>query len=135
LFARIKTLYERKESLNLDPESAWLLERYHRDFIHAGAHLSEAQREILKGYNERLSILETHYGQKVLADANDLAIVIDDVNELEGLSETQIATAASAAEARVLAGKWVIPMVNFTGHPLLSALKTVRFASALWKPH
>ncbi len=123
LFARIKTLYERKESLNLDPESAWLLERYHRDFIHAGAHLSEAQREILKGYNERLSILETQYGQKVLADANDLAIVIDDVNELEGLSETQIATAASAAEARGLAGKWVIPMVNFTGHPLLSSLK------------
>ncbi|MEY4390748.1 MAG: hypothetical protein RLZZ400_491, partial [Actinomycetota bacterium] len=123
LFDRIKKLYERKDELDLDAESAWLLERYHRDFIHAGAHLSEADRETLKSLNERLSILETKYGQKVLADANDLAVVVDDINELDGLTETQIATAASAAEARGLAGKWVIPMVNFTGHPLLGALK------------
>ena len=122
LFQRIKTLHERKESLNLDAESAWLLERYHMDFIHAGAHLSDADRETLMGYNERLSVLETQYGQKVLADANDLAVVVDSVEELDGLSETQIATAAAAAKARGLEGKWVIPMVNFTGHPLLSAL-------------
>jgi peptidyl-dipeptidase Dcp len=122
LWGRIKDLYERRDSLGLDPESAYLLERYHRDFIHAGAHLTEEQRETLKGYNERLSTLETEYGQKVLADANDLAIVVDDVTELDGLTDTQIATAAAAAKDRGLEGKWVIPMVNFTGHPLLEAL-------------
>ena len=122
LFKRIKTLHERKHELNLDAESAWLLERYQMDFIHAGAHLTEADRETLMGYNERLSVLETQYGQKVLADANDLAVIVDSVDELDGLTETQIATAAAAAKARDLEGKWVIPMVNFTGHPLLSAL-------------
>ena len=122
LWSRIKDLYERREALGLDSESAYLLERYYRDFIHAGAHLTEEQRETLKGYNERLSVLETEYGQKVLADANDLAIVVDNVEELDGLTETQIATAASAAKERGLEGKWVIPMVNFTGHPLLSSL-------------
>ncbi len=123
LFARINELYAKKDDLDLDAESAWLLERYHRDFIQAGAHLSEADRETLKGYNERLSVLETTYGQRVLADANDLAVIVDSVAELDGLSDSQIATAAAAAEARGLAGKWVIPMVNFTGHPLLGALK------------
>jgi len=123
LFARINELYAKKDDLGLDAESAWLLERYHRDFIQAGAHLSEADRETLKGYNERLSVLDTTYGQRVLADANDLAVIVDSVAELDGLSDTQIATAAAAAEARGLAGKWVIPMVNFTGHPLLGALK------------
>jgi peptidyl-dipeptidase Dcp len=123
LFARINELYAKKDELVLDAESAWLLERYHRDFIQAGAHLSEADRETLKGYNERLSVLDTTYGQRVLADANDLAVIVDSVAELDGLSDTQIATAAAAAEARGLAGKWVIPMVNFTGHPLLGALK------------
>jgi peptidyl-dipeptidase Dcp len=123
LFARINELYAKKDELGLDAESAWLLERYHRDFIQAGAHLSEADRETLKGYNERLSVLDTTYGQRVLADANDLAVIVDSVAELDGLSDTQIATAAAAAEARGLAGKWVIPMVNFTGHPLLGALK------------
>ncbi len=122
LWARIKDLYERRENLGLDAESDYLLERYYRDFIHAGAHLTAEQRETLKGYNERLSTLETEYGQRVLADANDLAITIDDVTELDGLTETQIATAASAAKERGLEGKWVIPMVNFTGHPLLSSL-------------
>ncbi len=122
LWARIKDLYERRDNLGLDAESAYLLERYYRDFIHAGAHLTEDQRETLKGYNERLSTLETEYGQKVLADANDLAIVVDEVAELDGLTDTQIATAAAAAKDRDLEGKWVIPMVNFTGHPLLESL-------------
>ena len=123
LWARIKELFERREQLGLDAESAWLLDRYHREFIHAGAHLTEEQRETLKGYNERLSSLDTEYGQRVLADANDLAILVEDVSELDGLTETQIATAAAAAATRGHEGKWVIPMVNFTGHPLLGALK------------
>ncbi len=123
LFGRIKTLYERKHELDLDSESAWLLERYQMDFIHAGAHLSEADRQTLMGYNERLSVLDTQYGQKVLADANDLAVIVDSAEELDGLSDTQIATSAAAAKTRGLEGKWVIPMVNFTGHPLLGALK------------
>ena len=122
LWARIKELFERRDVLGLDAESYYLLDRYYRDFVHAGAHLTDEQRETLKGYNERLSILETEYGQKVLADANDLAIVVDDVAELDGLTETQIATAAAAAKDRGLEGKWVIPMVNFTGHPLLANL-------------
>ena len=122
LWSRISELYARRDQLGLDPESAYLLERYHRDFVFAGAHLTEEQRETLKGYNERLSTLETEYGQKVLADANDLAVVVDDVKELDGLTETQIATAAAAAKTRDLEGKWVIPMVNFTGHPLLGQL-------------
>ena len=122
LWGRIRDLYERREFLALDDESAYLLERYYRDFIHAGAHLSEEQRETLKGYNERLSVLETEYGQKVLADANDLAVTFDDVNELDGLSEAALATAAAAAKERGFEGKWTIPMVNFTGHPLLESL-------------
>ncbi len=122
LWGRIKDLYERKEFLALDDESAYLLERYYRDFIHAGAHLTEEQRETLKGYNERLSVLETEYGQKVLADANDLAVTFGDVTELDGLSDAALATAAAAAKERGFEGKWTIPMVNFTGHPLLEAL-------------
>jgi len=122
LFARIETLYADRDALNLDAESAWLLERYRRDFIHAGAHLDEVQRETLKGYNERLSVLQTQFDQKQHNDVNDLAIVVDSLEELDGLSESQIAPLKAAAESRGLLGKWVIPMVNFTGHPLLASL-------------
>ncbi len=122
LFARIEALYAEKDLLLLDAESAWLLERYRRDFIHAGAHLDADQRETLKGYNERLSILQTQFDQNQHNDVNDLAIVVDSLEELDGLSESQIAPLKAAAESRGLLGKWVIPMVNFTGHPLLASL-------------
>ncbi|MEY3999807.1 MAG: hypothetical protein RLZZ626_162 [Actinomycetota bacterium] len=122
LFARIKTLHERKDSLGLDEESAWLLERYYQDFIQSGAHLTAEQRTELMGLNEELSKLETQFEQNLLADTNDLAIVVDDVAELAGLSDNQIAAAAAAAADRGLDGKWLITMVNFTGHPLLESL-------------
>jgi peptidyl-dipeptidase Dcp len=122
LFARVDELHKKRGELALDAESDWLLDRYHRDFIHAGAHLSEADRETLKGFNERLSVLQTQFDQRQHNDVNELAVIVDDLAELDGLSETQIATAAAAAAARGLEGKWVIPMVNFTGHPLLSSL-------------
>lgn len=123
LFARIKTLYERRESLGINGEDQWLLELYYKDFVHAGANLSAEKRERLKAINEELSLLETQFAKNVLSDSNDLAIVVDSEAELSGLTPSQIAAAKSAADARGLSGKWLITMVNFTGHPLLASLE------------
>jgi peptidyl-dipeptidase Dcp len=122
LFKRIKDLYDSRESLGLNTEDAWLLERYYKDLIHEGAHLTEAQRERLKELNEELSTLETLFSKNVLADTNDLAVLVDSVEQLDGLSENQIAAAAAAAKDRGHDGKWLIGMVNFTGNPVLDSL-------------
>jgi peptidyl-dipeptidase Dcp len=122
LFKRIKDLYDARESIGLNSEDAWLLERYYKDLIHAGAHLTEAQRDRLKELNEELSKLETQFGKNVLADTNDLAVLVDTEKELDGLSENQIAAAAAAAKDRGHDGKWLIGMVNFTGNPVLDSL-------------
>jgi peptidyl-dipeptidase Dcp len=122
LFKRIKDLYDARESIGLNTEDAWLLERYYKDLIHAGAHLTEAQRDRLKELNEELSKLETQFGKNVLADTNDLAVLVDSEKELDGLSENQIAAAATAAKDRGHDGKWLIGMVNFTGNPVLDSL-------------
>jgi peptidyl-dipeptidase Dcp len=122
LFARIKTLHEQKDSLGLNEEDAWLLHKYYNDFIHAGSHLSAEQRETLKGINEELSKLDTEFSKRLLADTKDLAVVVDDVTELDGLTPNQIAAAAAAAKDRGLDGKWLIGAVNFTGNPILSSL-------------
>jgi peptidyl-dipeptidase Dcp len=123
LFARIKNLYDRKESLALNSEDANLLEKYHTDFLHAGAHLSPEQREELKGLNEQLSKLETQFSKNVLSDSNDLAVLVDDVAKLDGLSENEIAACAAAAKDRGLDGKYLIGAVNFSGNPVLASLK------------
>jgi peptidyl-dipeptidase Dcp len=122
LFKRIKDLYDARESLDLNSEDAWLLERYYKDLIHEGAHLTEAQRERLKELNEELSTLETLFSKNVLADTNDLAVLVDTTEELDGLSENQIAAAKAAAIDRGHDDKWLIGMVNFTGNPVLDAL-------------
>ena len=122
LFKRIKDLYDARESLGLNSEDAWLLERYYKDLIHKGAHLTEAQRERLKELNEELSSLQTQFSKNVLADTNDLAVLVDTAEELDGLSENQIAAAKAAAKDRGHDDKWLIGMVNFTGNPVLDAL-------------
>ena len=123
LFTRIERLYETRAQLGLDTESVWLIERYHRDFVHAGAQLSAEDRETLKQYNENLSELQTKFDQNALAEANRLAVVVDDVAVLAGLSESEIDIAAQAAKERGLEGNYLVNMVNYTGHPWLASLE------------
>ncbi len=123
LFSRIKELFDSRDSLTLGDEDLWLLERYYRDFTHAGAHLSEAERHRLTELNEQLAKLEVRFAKNVLTDTNDLAVVVDDLAELAGLSENEIAAAAKAAEVRGLEGKWLIDMVNYSGNPMLASLQ------------
>lgn len=123
LFSRIERLYETRAQLGLDTESVWLIERYHRDFVHAGAQLTQEARETLKQYNEKLSELQTKFDQNALAEANRLGVVVDDVAMLSGLSESEIDIAAQAAKERGLEGKYLVNMVNYTGHPWLASLE------------
>jgi len=122
LFDRIKSLYDNRESIGLNTEDAWLLERYYKDLIQAGAHLTQAERDRLKQLNEQLSKLETQFSKNVLADTNDLAVLVQTLEELDGLSENEIASAAAAAKDRGHEGKWLIGMVNFSGNPVLDSL-------------
>ena len=121
LFARITKLVD--SGLDLNSEDAWLLKRYHRDFLHAGAGLSDSQREEIKRINEELSTLQTEFSKRVLSETNDLAVFADDIKELDGLSENQIKACKAAAESRGIQDKYMIGAVNFTGHPLLRSLK------------
>lgn len=122
LFARMKALYDNRESIGLNGEDSWLLERYYKDLIHAGAHLTESERNRLKQLNEELSKLETQFSKNLLADTNDLAVLVETIEELDGLSENEIASAAAAAKDRGHEGKWLIGMVNFSGNPVLDSL-------------
>ena len=123
LFSRIQKLFDSRNSLGLDEQSTFLIERYHRDFIHAGAALDQQSRQQLKAFNERLSVLEAKFDQNALAEANRLGVVVDEEKRLRGLSDGEISSAAAAAKDRGLSGKYLINMVNFSGHPLLASLK------------
>jgi peptidyl-dipeptidase Dcp len=122
LYSRIKTVHDQLASLDLDPESKYLVERYFTEFTIAGAGLGDEEKSKLRDYNQRLSTLTTRFEKNLLADTNDLAVVIEDVAELDGLGEGEISAAAEAAKERGLDGKYLITLVLPTGHPYLASL-------------
>ncbi|MCF8528589.1 MAG: M3 family metallopeptidase [Aquiluna sp.] len=123
LFERLTKLEQAQEegSLSLDPESQRLLAKYLEDFRFAGAELSEAQRDRVKEINERCSTLESEFDQKVLADANDLALNLPDDSRLSGLSKDELSGLRQSAADRNQTG-YTIPLLNYSGHPLLASL-------------
>ncbi|MFL6619534.1 MAG: M3 family metallopeptidase, partial [Povalibacter sp.] len=133
LFGRVSQLHEQRASLDLDPEARRLLERYYINFVRAGAKLSDGDKTRLRELNEKLSSLTTQFSQTVLKGVNAAAVVFDDVKELDGLPEEQIATAAEAAKSRKLEGKWVIALLNTTGQPPRAQLKNRASRERIYK--
>ena len=123
LFARIDALYDQRDRLQLDPESRQLLERYHIDFLRAGARLGAAEQRKLRRLNQQIAALTTKFRQNVLKAGSSGAIVVDDVAQLDGLSPEQLSSAAAAARERKLPGHWLIALQNTTTQPWLAQLK------------
>jgi len=122
LFARIQALYDSRDTLGLDPQAVRLVEKYHTDFVRAGAKLSDADKVRLKDMNSQLAALGTQFSQNVLKEVNDSAVVVDNVTQLDGFTREQIDGAAAEAAKRGLKGKYVITLLNTTGQPPESQL-------------
>ncbi|HUO09913.1 MAG TPA: M3 family metallopeptidase [Phycisphaerae bacterium] len=123
LFARIDAIHRQRGELKLDAESLRLIELTHLEFVRAGATLATDQKTKLKEMNEQLATLMNQFQQNVLKGTNDSAVVVESVAELDGLSSEEMGTAAEAAKARGLEGKWVITLQNTTMQPVLAQLK------------
>ncbi|MFT5085647.1 MAG: peptidyl-dipeptidase Dcp [Lentisphaeria bacterium] len=122
LFQRVKAVYLQRDQLSLKPEPYRLAEIYYRDFVRAGANLNKQQKEQLKAYNAELATLETQFSQNVLKEVNASALVLDNKDELAGLSDNAIDAAATAAQTRHLDGKYVISLQNTSGQPSMGSL-------------
>ena len=123
LFARVKTLYDARETSGLTSDQKFLLDRYYHRFVHAGAQLSPADKAALTDINGKIAGLQAQYQTRLVAAANANAVVVDNKADLDGLSDAEIAVAADAAKARKLDGKWVIVLTNTTQQPILGSLK------------
>ena len=123
LFARIKRIYDTRATLSLAPEDRRLVEHTYRDYVRAGAALTESDKTRLRALNQEQSKLTISFRNQVLAAANASSPAFDSAAALDGLSAEDMAAAASAAEARGLKGKWVLPLQNTTQQPALTYLK------------
>jgi peptidyl-dipeptidase Dcp len=121
LYARIKTLWDRRADLGLAPEEARVLERYAVTFRRAGAGLPQATRARIATIGERLAGLGTAFSQNVLADEQAYALVLESEEDLAGLSDGARAAARAAAEERGMPGKHVITLARSSVEPFLQS--------------
>lgn len=123
LFERVKSLYNNRDNLEVDSETARLIKEMYQGFVRAGAQLNEPQKERLRALNGELAELQTTFSQNVLKEVNASAVVVDSREQLAGWSESEIQAAADTAADRGLTGKFVIPLLNTSDQPPLASLE------------
>jgi peptidyl-dipeptidase Dcp len=111
LYARIADLHQRRDALDLSPEQARVLDRYHTRFVRAGGALNKPAQDRLAAINERLASLGTQFGQNVLADEKSYALLLDE-SDLDGLPGFARAAARAAAQERGAAGKYAVTLAR-----------------------
>lgn len=120
LFKRVKAVYDQRENLNLDDQQMRVVEKYYQDFERNGATLSAQDQERLKEINKQLSTLSLKFGENQLAETNkNFKLVIDNQEDLKGLPEAVISSAAEEAEKNDLPGKWVFTLQKPSMIPFL----------------
>jgi peptidyl-dipeptidase Dcp len=119
LFQRVKTIWDKKESLNLGLEESKLLEETYKGFVRSGANLSEDDKDKLRKINEELALLTLEFGNNVLAATNKFELVIDKKEDLAGLPDGLIKAAAETANDKGKEGKWVFTLHNASVMPFL----------------
>ena len=120
LFERIKIVYEKRESLNLDREQMILVEKIYDDFARNGANLPENDQNRLKEINERISLVSLQLGENLLAENNSFKLIIDNEADLVGLPDDVISAAAEIAVGEGLENKWIINLSKPSWIPFLT---------------
>ncbi len=133
LFARIESVYNARNDLGLDAESKRLVEVYYERFVRSGAKLSEEQKTAIRALNEEHSTLTNKFGQNLLAETRNIAVIVDTVEELDGLSQAQITAAANAAKERGHDGKFLLNITNTTRQPILTSLNNRELRQRVWE--
>ena len=120
LFQRIKTVYDKRDSLNLDADQMRLVEEMYKSFERSGANLPADKKEELKKLNAEISALQLNFGQNLLKETAAYTLVIEKEEDLKGLTPNQIAEAAARAEKAGQPGKWMFGLDNPSIMPFLA---------------
>lgn len=120
LFARIKTIYEQKDKLDLNPEQQRLLGEYYKDFVRGGANLPEEHKTRFREINKELSLLTLKFSENILKEVNKFKMVVDKKEDLAGLPEGVVKAAAEAAKADGQEGKWMFTIQKPSLLPFLT---------------
>jgi len=133
LFARIEALYEQRDAIELNAEEVRLVEEYYKDFVRAGARLTDAEKEQIREINEQLSSLTNEFRDGLMSLTQETVIFVEDEEQLAGLSDSRIKSLANAAESRDKEGQYAIVLTNTTRQSILAELENRELRERIWK--
>ncbi|VAX16026.1 Dipeptidyl carboxypeptidase Dcp, partial [hydrothermal vent metagenome] len=119
LFSRVKTVYNKRDELDLTTEQKTLLDKYYKGFVRGGADLNDKDKEKFREINKELSLLSLKFGENVLAENNKFELIIDNKADLDGLSESIKTAAAETAKEKGYENKWVFTIQKPSMIPFL----------------
>lgn len=119
LFARIDALYDARNTHDLGAEQHRVLFLIHRTFVRAGAKLSESERSRMSEIMTELASLGTSFSQNVLAEEQEWFLALEDEQEIQGLPQSLLNSAQSAAKERNLDSRYAITLSRSLIEPFL----------------
>ncbi len=119
LFGKVKEVYDARESMDLSPEQARVLEKVYLRFVRGGANLDEQGKARIREIDEKLSMLTLQFGNNMLAETNNYQMVIEDEADLAGLPESVRSAASDAASRAGKEGKWLFTLHKPSWIPFL----------------
>ena len=132
LFQRIKTVYDNRVSLGLDPVALRCLELYYNDFVRQGANLSPEAQQRMTAINSELAVLSLQYGDNIIKETNAFQMVVEKEADLAGLPQANILAAAEEAKAAGLEGKWLFTAKKPSWIPFLQYAHDATLRSQLY---
>lgn len=110
LFAKVKTIFDNKANLKLSSEQTQLLDKIYKRFIRGGVNLPADQRKRFSEINKELALLELKFSDNILSETNGYKLVVENKDDLIGMPEDAIASAAEKAKKAGMEGKYVFTL-------------------------
>jgi peptidyl-dipeptidase Dcp len=135
LFARVKAVYDQKDTLTLTEEQETLLENNYKGFIRGGALLDDAKKQRLREISERLSTLGPDFNNNVMKSSEKFQLFITDEKELEGLPESALAAAKDAAEEAGKKDAYLITLDYPSFGPVIRFAQNRELREKIWRAY
>ncbi|MGH1457171.1 MAG: M3 family metallopeptidase [Alphaproteobacteria bacterium] len=133
LFARVKTVYDAQDTLNLNTEEKTILEDTYKGFVRSGALLDDTKKSRLREISQELSTLNPAFMQNTVKSAESFEMVIEDKANLAGLPDGAIDAAAHSAEEKGYDGKWLITLDYPSYGPFMQYADNRDLREKLWR--
>lgn len=137
LFARLKTIYDKKDSLILSVEQLTLLEERYKEFVRGGALLDETKKQRLREIDEALSTLGPSFMNNSKKSTESFKLVLNDESDLTGLPESAISAAKHAAEEKSrqegFDGQWLFTLDYPSYIPFMQYADNRTLREKMWR--